>query len=696
MKLVASLVIMIIAVIIISSAVIIARSLNNTAVNNGASQSLNKTITNNVTSKNGGAIQWEEIGPTNISYHLSDNSGVFYGIGAGKIDAFVQNYSNPMVLYAAGGGEMGPFSTAGIFKSVNGGKTWFPVDNGLESMTINALLIDKANNDVVLAATQRGVYLSQDGGANWQLALNSSGVSGLTQINGSIYAAVGATMFKSSNDGKNWETVYTAPFGQEIFSITSAGNMLYLGLNNGEIVSHMVGTAFWNHSSPILSPQPQLSYQPSLSASQSDPQLLYVSEFSGYGSTSIIYRSTDGGASWTTVNISSEDGNFSAPGAGAIQVVAVNPLNSSIVYAGADLPVFKSTNGGKSFSPTKLIVDVRMIRFYGNDVVVGSDQGLYESADGGLNWTSLNGNLTSSIVFSVAVADNTIFATMQDYSPIASFDGGKHWESLWNSSAPGGEGGVMAFDPYNASCLYFANIEGFSHSTDGGHVFVAQAGMKYIESWAFNRSLPNEVLGLNFTGKENGNDTYTSVYSTNCGKTWNATGWPATGFTSIFTSPLNPDLIFASNYSGVYYTEDAWRTFAKSQFPISHLLSVNIAFDPLNSSVVLAAAENMTSGAILRSTDGGKSFYITKNYIGTTLLPLEFAQHSDIAFALAINELLVSTDNGLVWEPVKINLGAIGIATTINELTINGTDVYISTNGNGILRAPLSDFNVSS
>jgi photosystem II stability/assembly factor-like uncharacterized protein len=689
MKLAASLVIMIIALIIISSAVIIAISLNIPPFTMIAS-SLNNTATNNGTNQNGVAIQWKKIGPTNISYSLSDNSGVFYGIGAGKIDAFVQNYSNPVVMYAAGGGEIGPSSDAGIFKSVNGGETWFPVDNGLESMSVNALLIDKANNDVILAATPIGIYLSQDGGANWQLMPTTSGVSGLTQINESIYAAVGVTILKSSDGGKNWGTVYTNPSGQEIFSITSAGNMLYVGLNNGEIVSHTAGTTFWDYSSPMPSPQPQLPYSPSLSASQSNPDLLYVSEFSGYGNTSIIYRSTDGGVSWTTINISSEDGDFSAPGAGAIQVVAVDPSNSSIIYAGADLPVFRSNLGGKSFSPTKLIVDVRMIGFYGKDIVIGSDQGLYESADGGLNWTGLNGNLTSSIVYSVEVANDTIFASMQDYSPIASFDGGKHWESLWNSSAPGGEGGVIAFDPYNASCIYFGNIEGFSHSMDGGHVFVTPAGMKYILSWAFNRSLPNEVLGLNFTGKKNGNDTYTDVYSTNCGKTWSATGWPVNGFTSLFTSPLNPDLILASNYSGVYYTEDAWRTLTKSQFPISKLLSVNIAFDPLNSSVVLAAAENVTLDVLLRSTDGGKSFYIEKDFLDEPISQLEFAPHSNIVFTITINGLFVSTDGGLVWRPIKSDLG------TIYGITINGTYVYIGTEGNGILRAPLSDFNVSS
>jgi photosystem II stability/assembly factor-like uncharacterized protein len=80
--------------------------------------------------------------------------------------------ANPTTLYAATGGSgLGDFG--GLFKSTDGGASWAPINEGLESLTatrsrVAALLIDAANPQVLYAGTSGyGVFRSTDGGAHW-------------------------------------------------------------------------------------------------------------------------------------------------------------------------------------------------------------------------------------------------------------------------------------------------------------------------------------------------------------------------------------------------------------------------------------------------------------------------------------------------------------------------------------------------
>jgi photosystem II stability/assembly factor-like uncharacterized protein len=96
-----------------------------------------------------GGDQWIPLGPRN---------GLGYGI---FVLAIAIRPDAPHVLYAATGGD-------GIYKSLNGGIDWTPVNAGLESRSILTVLIDPNRPNTIYAATAgSGVFVSDDGGAVW-------------------------------------------------------------------------------------------------------------------------------------------------------------------------------------------------------------------------------------------------------------------------------------------------------------------------------------------------------------------------------------------------------------------------------------------------------------------------------------------------------------------------------------------------
>jgi photosystem II stability/assembly factor-like uncharacterized protein len=132
-----------------------------------------------------------------------------------------------------------------------------------------------------------------------------------------------------------------------------------------------------------------------------NPQTLYVS--AAYAG---IFKSTDGGGKWPAIN--SGFPNASGP---AAKVLAIDPLNHSLIYATGRDGIFRSTNGGANWSEIDTGLIVRQgywVSTFAIDPVTTStlytgldSGGLYKSTDGGTSWT-LTG-LTLPTVSAIAI-----------------------------------------------------------------------------------------------------------------------------------------------------------------------------------------------------------------------------------------------------------------------------------------------------
>jgi photosystem II stability/assembly factor-like uncharacterized protein len=117
----------------------------------------------------------------------------------------------------------------------------------------------------------------------------------------------------------------------------------------------------------------------SLDQCAASPDIMYCGSETGE-----VYRSNDGGASWSNVSYQMNFG-------GGVMAVEVHPTNSSTVFAGAS-SLYRSTDGGQNWSSVLSNVSVNEVLINpGNTqiVLVASDNGLYRSTDGGANFTQL-------------------------------------------------------------------------------------------------------------------------------------------------------------------------------------------------------------------------------------------------------------------------------------------------------------------
>jgi uncharacterized repeat protein (TIGR01451 family) len=206
---------------------------------------------------------------------------------AQTIYALANDPRNPQLILAGSWGQ-------GVYRSMDGGATWQPLNNGLESLHVRALAIDMEGTAYV-GTYGKGIYRLLNAQTTWT-ALNE----GL----GSSYIYSLASDFAGN--------IYAGTLGRGVFRLSWGGqSWTFLGLDGQDI--------------------------PALTLAPSRAQTLYAGTW-GAG----VYRSNDSGLHWQQVN--------NGLGKLNIRALAVHPLNQSIVYAGTwEGGVYRSTDGGASW-----------------------------------------------------------------------------------------------------------------------------------------------------------------------------------------------------------------------------------------------------------------------------------------------------------------------------------------------------------
>src|SRR6266702_4323055 len=290
-------------------------------------------------------------------------------------------------------------ASGGVWKSVNGGNSFKPVFDRQPAQSIGAITIDPKNPKVVWVGTGEpwmrnsvsigdGVYKSEDGGENWtNLGLNTSEhiakiLVDPTETN-TVYVCVPGKLWSDSDDrgvykttdgGKTWNKVLKGgnlSTGCSMMSMDPAHpKTLYAGMWD-----------FWRRGWTFRS----------------------GGDSATAPSASGLFKSTDGGATWTELSATSASGLPPKPW-GRV-AVAVAPSKPDVVYAfiEATLPLnalYRSDNGRKTwqildrsqnmiwrpFYFANLIVDPRDA-----DRVYKPDGSLIVSTDGGKSFSNIGG-----------------------------------------------------------------------------------------------------------------------------------------------------------------------------------------------------------------------------------------------------------------------------------------------------------------
>jgi photosystem II stability/assembly factor-like uncharacterized protein len=293
------------------------------------------------------------------------------GIGAVAIQQ-----SNPSVIWV-GTGEGNPRNSQtpgyGVYKSLDGGKTWKAM--GLEkTRQIHRIIIDPKNPDVVYVGAQgyawgegedRGVYKTTDGGKTWKKILYVDPKTGIAEL-----------VMDPSNPNKLFAAMWEYRRWPWYFKSGGPGSGLYVTVDGGE--------TWTKRTSEDGLPEGELGKM-GLAIARNKPNVVYALIES---KKNALYRSDDGGYKWTMVNDKADIGDRPFYYA----EIYVDPKNEQRLYT-LYSRVGMSEDGGKSFKTILPYEGVHpdhhawWIHPENPDFMIdGNDGGMAITHDGGVNW----------------------------------------------------------------------------------------------------------------------------------------------------------------------------------------------------------------------------------------------------------------------------------------------------------------------
>ncbi len=689
------------------------------------------------------AIRWKrEIANRRNSTEVWQFSGPL-NVG-GRITDIEIPSTQPEVYYVGA-------ASGGIFKTVNGGNDWTPIFDEQEMLSIGDIEISKNNNNLIWVGTGEvnagggslvydgdGIYKSMDGGTTWQ----SKGLADIGSVgkivldpNNDDIAFVGAMgplfkkslnrgVYKTTNGGDSWQQVLFISDSTGVVDMSihpTNGNIVYAaswerirrpnsrqygGITSG-IYRSTDGGSNWTELTNGL---PSLASQKgriSIDISQSNPNVLYTRYADAAGNIQGVYKTTNGGDSWTAVN----SGQLTNVGFhwwfGGIRV---DPTDENTIY-NVDFEVQKSTNGGNSwgYAFSNAHVDQHALAFNASvpgQVLLGNDGGLYYSSNGG---TSAVKDLKLPItqfnrMYVDAQNPNKIYGGAQDNSTSRTQTGGlSDWNIIY-----GGDGFQPLVDPTNTNVIYALYQYGaLGKSTNNGNSFSnATSGISGSDRNNWDTPItfdPSNSQTLYF-------GTNKLYKTTNAAGNWSAispdlTDGPHSGnltfgtITTISVSPLDNEIIFVGTDDGkAWVTQNGGSSWTDISTGVPNRWVTKILASRVDPNTVYLTLSGYRFGEdvghVYKSTDLGNNWLnISASLPDIPVNDIEKDRFGNLFLGTDIG-VLASNDEGVTWNPLGENMPSV----VVSDLFIheNSEFLFAATYGRSSFKIDISDDILSS
>ncbi|MBC7448237.1 MAG: T9SS type A sorting domain-containing protein [Hymenobacteraceae bacterium] len=624
---------------------------------------------------------WQLEGPGNIG---------------GRFNAIAVHPTNPAIMYAGA-------AAGGLFKTTNGGGAWAPIFDDRPNLVIGCITFDPRNPTTLFVGTGdpglgsearigQGVWKSTNGGTTWTNI-------GLQQMGIVMHLAVHPT---------NSQTMWAATMGKPM--VRDANRGVYKTINGGTTWTKVLATGTnagaadllvdpvnpqnlyattWNR---IRTNQESLIFGPAakvwkstnggttwtvltaglpsgsqsrmgLAMAPSAPQTLYCSVIDTTLNLGGLYKTTNGGTSWTRLPVNGLDPGVVNGFGWYFEGVFVHPTNPNLVFFGG-VDLWRSTDGGQNFSMAgppwftyEVHADKHDMAFIGaNTVVLTTDGGIYRSTDRGDTWTDID-DIPVTQFYRVTVNPHVAGDYWGGAQDNGTSNGNAASLTSWNR-VYGGDGFQVRFDPTDPATLYVETQNGdIAYSDNGGNSFGQVAGFEDRRNWDMPYLLkPSDPTTL-FTGGS-------SVYRMD-----NA---PNGSWTAI--SPhLTHGLIFAPRF---------------------HTIST-VAASTVSDQVLYAGT---TDANVWRTLDDGATWrnvtgplpnrYVTCVRASPNTAGTVYVSHSGYKYNDFTPHLHKSTNNGTTWTSIAGNLPNVGINSVLgypgsDRILFVATDagVYATING---------------
>jgi photosystem II stability/assembly factor-like uncharacterized protein len=603
--------------------------------------------------KSGLSSKWRTEGPTNIG---------------GRINCLLVDSRDTNTIFAG-------MVAGGIFKTNNGGNTWFPITDDFAFLSISDIIQDPLYPNTIFAATGDrnfgswsrigdGVKVSRDGGKTWQSAgLNKVGIVSkliIDSTNRVLWASVLGNprinssqrgVFKSTDMGITWQNVhnvsssagaidmvmdpvnpqvlYVSYFNRERTSAKSVASG-----NDGRIWKTVNGGTTWTKLTNGL---PNFSVSRiGLAISQQNPNKIYATIVDSTFNHEGLYLSVNAGQSWVKQPAINLPPSYTGGFGWYFGQIRVNPTDDNEVWL-LGVELFTSPNSGITFSQTvpdwqtyEVHADKHDLVFYGqNKVLLATDGGLYKGFDvitDPDNWVDIDlipNNQFYRIAINPHLSDVYAGGVQDNGTSEGTYTQPDQWKRVF-----GGDGFQMIYDPINPNIYYcesqYGNLYSFDTSSsfanynfDNGVSADRNWDMPFIMS-RFNRNKLYCLSDQIFVTNNGPTGSFSAVHT---GILNNGTSTMTNSFGSaLCESKVDRDLLYAGTGDG-----NVWRV-------------------------------NAISGVKTNITSGLPNRYVTALNTSSTNTNLVVVSHSGYLDFQNTPHLHLSLDRGTNWTPITGDL----------------------------------------
>ncbi len=494
---------------------------------------------------NGGT--WNLIGPQNLSS------------GIARVDRLAFHPTNASIIYAG-------TPASGLWKTVDGGNSWQPLNGFLPSLGVSGIVVDAVNPNILYVLTgdgdsfanggfvytrqSIGILKSTDAGNTWS---KLSGIipSGSTtafygykliqmpDFNNVLFAATSRGLYRSSDFGQNWQACTGVSTFQNVFDVELKPNnsaTVYASVRDAVYVSNDYGQSFAVIQYFGITSSNTRS---ALAVTPAVPNNVYINF--GSASQSLLYVSAASGSTFTLLS-SAHPATSSY-----MSAFTIHPLNANRLILGA-LNVIYSTDAGANFNAAVNIhADIHDLAYNNNFLYAACDGGVYRSNDNGASWVYLSNGIAATQYYHMSATeqnDNAIIAGSQDNGYMRRSNTGIF------SLSDGGDGFSGKFLNNSTDTYIYSINSGVFKRTISSNSFsqLLVGGTSVNDMNFFFPSIEihptdNNIIYAGFTDSLR--------RSTNGGVNWTAfagSGSAGFGFSGgLAVSPNNPDRLYLAN-----------------------------------------------------------------------------------------------------------------------------------------------------
>ncbi len=598
---------------------------------------------------------WKSIGPNSILHNFPAQWGKTSGRGRALA---IHPQNSQIMLYGAASGS--------IWKTTNGGTSWYNIGEDFLNSTISAIEYDPSNPNIVYVGTGEvigalqttayngiGLFKSTDGGESFTRIMDAFGqYTHIASIqvapdNPNIVIAALATgyyfnsnpgnmgIWRSTDAGMTWNRVLNFGRGFDIRFDRNVPGRVYAAIggqnaNSGFHISTDYGVT-WIRSETGL-PTGANTIRNHIETSKSNPNYIYMVMYqvtTGTNRETRAYKSTDKGVTWARIGASSNLGGTYDGMTWIYQgwydlAISVNPSNENDVLVG-ELELHRYNSANDSFTPLRVSpatgawnsvahVDYHGIVFDELNplrIFVVCDGGIYYSTDGGNIWGDMNNGFNTVQFYRIKSNPNNpveVWGGSQDNGVYMKAGDNMVWYQVST-----GDGMEILFPPSDTNYTYFSTQNGALYRAYRPTQSVDYIRPDFTGSVAW--LVPWTLHPVNQQTIYGGSDR---VYrTTDRGNTWSAlntqlTSGPITSMdiskvipermVIVAAAPGNPSQLLVSSDGGFNFTNKS------SQLPVTNFLISRVVFHPNDASTIYILYTGFNNEKLFKSTDFGDTW----------------------------------------------------------------------------------------